>query len=253
LKSNDFNEQPELQRVNLSTKGKRFSIELSPEDADILFLQLLKEVVKKRGEEIANVRMSKNLKELVNEDNTKVTIKSPKEFAEEKADVKRPWWAPEQKKEESKLVEEIIDNKEYNGTDPETFNTTENAEDFVNNEEEPETLSYHERLAYDHFDGYTGFLYIRCTHCGHIKGFCSKTPIRYHICPECKCKTELYNLKPLLVNCECGGYFRYKTNLTDTEPFDVNCLQCTMPVPVKYNAHELRFETITDRRNRRKY
>lgn len=90
---------------------------------------------------------------------------------------------------------------------------------------------------------YKGFLYIKCRHCGQIHGFCSKHDMHYYKCPDCGEKTELTGLVPMHLNCECGRYFRYMTNM-DEFAFDANCIQCGSPVSVKYNSKKNVFETI---------
>ena len=53
--------------------------------------------------------------------------------------------------------------------------------------------------------GYTGFLHIRCEHCGKTKTFCTKHQLSYYSCKECGEKTELKDLKLAFINCECGS------------------------------------------------
>ena len=60
--------------------------------------------------------------------------------------------------------------------------------------------------------GYTGFLHIRCEHCGKTKTFCTKHQLSYYGCKECGKKTDQKNLKLAFINCECGGMARYFTN-----------------------------------------
>lgn len=52
--------------------------------------------------------------------------------------------------------------------------------------------------------GYTGFLHIRCEHCGKTKIFCAKHQLSYYGCKECGKKTDLKDLKQAFINCECG-------------------------------------------------
>ena len=91
---------------------------------------------------------------------------------------------------------------------------------------------------------YRGFLYIKCAKCGVAKGFRMKKESDHYHCEICGARTEFDNsLVPLLVNCECGGVFRYQTNMTDPM-FDINCLECGAPVAVRWNAHAGLYETI---------
>lgn len=91
--------------------------------------------------------------------------------------------------------------------------------------------------------GYTGFLHIRCEHCGKTKTFCTKHQLSYYGCKECGKKTDLKDLKLAFINCECGGRTRYFTNET-AELIELNCINCGMPVALKYNAKKKLYETI---------
>lgn len=91
--------------------------------------------------------------------------------------------------------------------------------------------------------GYTGFLHIRCEHCGKTKTFCAKHQLSYYGCKECGKKTDLKDLKQAFINCECGGTARYFTNET-AELIELNCINCGMPVALKYNAKKKLYETI---------
>lgn len=91
--------------------------------------------------------------------------------------------------------------------------------------------------------GYSGFLYVKCSHCGKIKAFCTKINIKYYLCRECGRKTDLKDLVPLYINCECGRRAKYMTNMTDEE-FDVNCPECGAPVAVMWNKKKKLYESI---------
>ena len=91
--------------------------------------------------------------------------------------------------------------------------------------------------------GYAGFLHIRCEHCGKTKTFCAKHQLSYYGCKECGKKTDLKNLKLAIINCECGGMARYFTNET-AELIELDCINCGMPVALKYNAKKKLYETI---------
>lgn len=90
--------------------------------------------------------------------------------------------------------------------------------------------------------GYKGFLYIKCQKCGEIKGFCTKVPLNYHKC-TCGTKTELVDLVPLYISCECGRKFKYQTNMTEKQ-FDIECLDCGAPVAVHWNEKKKLYEPI---------
>ena len=91
--------------------------------------------------------------------------------------------------------------------------------------------------------GYSGFLHIRCEHCGKTKSFCAKHQLSYYGCKECDKKTELKDLKLAFINCECGSWLRYFTNET-ADLIELNCINCGMPVALKYNAKKKLYETI---------
>ena len=91
--------------------------------------------------------------------------------------------------------------------------------------------------------GYAGFLHIRCEHCGKTKTFCTKHQLSYYGCKECGKKTDLKDLKRAFINCECGGTAGYLTNET-AELIELNCINCGMPVALKYNAKKKLYETI---------
>ncbi len=100
-----------------------------------------------------------------------------------------------------------------------------------------------ERSLAQELRGYSGFLHIRCEHCGKTKTFCAKYQLSYFGCKECGEKTELKDLKQAFINCECGGTARYFTNET-ADLIELNCINCGMPVALKYNAKKKRYETI---------
>ena len=91
---------------------------------------------------------------------------------------------------------------------------------------------------------YSGFLYLKCKECGEIRGFCPKKRIEIYRCSECGAETQFSEeLRPLYVNCECGGKYKYMTNMTE-EAFDVRCIECGNPVAVKWNEKKQIYETM---------
>ena len=76
--------------------------------------------------------------------------------------------------------------------------------------------------------GYTGFLYIRCQHCGKERGFCTKLPLTESRCRDCGEKTKLENLHRVQFTCKCGSNFSYRTNITD-DMFEIACINCGAP------------------------
>ena len=91
-------------------------------------------------------------------------------------------------------------------------------------------------------EGYRGFLYIECEKCGKTKGFCVKHSITHHQC-ECGHKTELRNLLPAHVRCECDKRFTYHTNV-QSNVFTIDCLSCGSPVDMELGAKAKAFVTI---------
>lgn len=92
-------------------------------------------------------------------------------------------------------------------------------------------------------DGYSGFLHIKCQHCGKEKTYCSKHRIKYYECKNCGERTELKGMVRLYTNCECGRKAAYWTNMTE-KAFDVRCVDCGQPVAVMYNGKKNQYETI---------
>lgn len=90
--------------------------------------------------------------------------------------------------------------------------------------------------------GYTGFLLIKCDHCGKTRAFCSKGRLTYYRC-NCGGNTELEGLRRLYVNCECGKKSVYFTNVEDAA-LDVNCIDCGQPAAVQWNSKKKVYETI---------
>lgn len=100
-----------------------------------------------------------------------------------------------------------------------------------------------EQKNYDRYaEGYTGFLYIKCPECGKVKGFCAKKPTKIHICKECGEKTELEDLKPMYVHCECGKDSKYYTNM-DEEHFKCKCIGCGEEVDMQINTRNTAYVT----------
>lgn len=89
----------------------------------------------------------------------------------------------------------------------------------------------------------TGFLLIKCAHCGDVHAFCAKQPITTYRCRKCGHHTPLTDMHPLRVMCECGSKFNYRTNIV-TQQMDVNCFKCGCPVPVEWQERRGRYEPI---------
>lgn len=91
---------------------------------------------------------------------------------------------------------------------------------------------------------HSGFLYIKCGHCGSERAYCQKAPTKYSVCTKCGSRTYFADsLKQIFVSCECGQKSRYLTNMSD-DMFDIQCVNCKAPVAVKYNQKMNCYETI---------
>ena len=91
---------------------------------------------------------------------------------------------------------------------------------------------------------YKGFIYWKCADCGHVRGLCLKKESKGIHCMNCS-SDHLFKepLKPLYAQCECGSHFRYMTNM-DEEIFDMECIDCGSPIPIKWNGNKKIYETI---------
>ena len=94
--------------------------------------------------------------------------------------------------------------------------------------------------------GYKGFLLIRCSECGCVKAFCSKSELKRYKCTACGGVTVLENLVDLYANCECGKRSHYHTNVEDPT-IDISCIDCGSPVSVEWNAKKKCYQTIRER------
>lgn len=90
---------------------------------------------------------------------------------------------------------------------------------------------------------YSGFLLIKCEHCGKTRGFCAKQPIDEYRCSECGKKTKLQDLRRLFMDCECGRNSRYYTNET-AEVVTHNCIECGAPVDMMLNSRRTAYVSI---------
>lgn len=91
---------------------------------------------------------------------------------------------------------------------------------------------------------YRGFMHLQCSECKDTKSFMMKREADHYHCDNCGARTVFDEpLIPLYVNCECGGKYRYMTNMHE-EIFDIGCLSCGAPVPVRYNEKKRVYETI---------
>lgn len=110
----------------------------------------------------------------------------------------------------------------------------ENEEDEEDDEEEPEKTEDNSMKNEKQKTGVKGFLMIRCAACGMVKGYHAKTYINQHICPGCGERASLLPLKMMYAKCECGAYWKYRTNLTD-HLTEISCIHCGRPITMEQN------------------
>lgn len=97
---------------------------------------------------------------------------------------------------------------------------------------------------------YKGFLLIKCAECGDVHAFCAKRPMKRYRCAKCGAWTDLENMAPLRVVCECGHSYGYMTNLEEKQ-MDVTCFNCGAPVAVEWNERIGRYIAIGIHRGRK--
>lgn len=81
----------------------------------------------------------------------------------------------------------------------------------------------------DKLDGYKGFLYLRCEHCGEEHAFNIKTPIEDYVCKKCGGVMPLQDLRRARFRCECGREWKYYTNV-DSRLLETTCVNCMPPM-----------------------
>lgn len=90
---------------------------------------------------------------------------------------------------------------------------------------------------------YTGFLFIKCGHCGAERAFFARNATSSYRCRECGERTALGELVPVDAICKCGNRVRYKTNAREWA-VDIPCLRCESPVAVEYIERLKRYVTM---------
>lgn len=78
-------------------------------------------------------------------------------------------------------------------------------------------------------DGYKGFLYLRCEHCGEEHAFNIKAPIEDYVCKKCGGAMPLQDLRRARFRCECGREWKYHTNI-DARLLETTCVNCMSPM-----------------------
>lgn len=97
-------------------------------------------------------------------------------------------------------------------------------------------------------NSYKGFLYIKCKHCGEIKGFCAKHPLDYYKCDSCGEKTEFSEerMVKMRIDCmNCGSHFDYHTNITD-DMILYDCIKCQSPIDLVFNERRNQFNNLSN-------
>lgn len=89
---------------------------------------------------------------------------------------------------------------------------------------------------------YKGFLYVRCSVCGAVKGFNAKIGRSNYKCDECGHETKLTGMRPVHVHCKCGADFTYKTNIKEPK-FIMECINCHGSVNMVENASKTCYVT----------
>ena len=90
---------------------------------------------------------------------------------------------------------------------------------------------------------YKGFLLIRCSDCGQVKGFCAKQLISKFRCDDCGGVTKLVDLRAAYMDCKCGRHFKYRTN-EKSEIITYSCMDCGAPVDMMLNSKRTAYTTI---------
>ena len=131
---------------------------------------------------------------------------------------------------------------------PKALDTTETNP--VKTKKEPVKMFPKSKEDSDEHNGYAnnrygGFLYIKCKHCGKIRGFCSKTAVDSY---TCSCGETLYfseeDIVPMIADCpNCGSHFKYHTNIVENSIL-YDCLKCGSPIDLEYNTRRKQYNTV---------
>lgn len=214
-----------MKKLTISTNKKRFSVSMEDTDCERFFDAMVVALIKAKPE------IQKQFEKAVQSE------------SKPKPPVQEPEKEPPMQKDESKSYR-----SKYGVSDCMLFSKPELPPQNQDPPKEGQAQSVPEvKPTAEQPEQYTGFLYIKCAHCGEEKGFCAKSPMRHFYCDQCGEFTEFAEkLKPLYVNCECGRHFSYRTNKTDTL-FDMKCIECGNLVPVEYNREKGVYETIQEK------
>lgn len=156
---------------------------------------------------------------------------------------------PEEKPEETnlgKLMQQLkATRREAQQQEPEKQDVKRQQEpntDPEENQTKPEKIKAKPSKRKD-YEGYKGFLLIRCKDCGQERAYCSKIPTTAYRCHECGAATELEGLRSLWMYCQCGNKSHYNTNIEDAMA-EVNCIVCGAPVTTEWNKKKKMYQTV---------
>lgn len=101
------------------------------------------------------------------------------------------------------------------------------------------------------YQPWSGFVYIRCEHCGTERALRFKIPTNSYYCKTCARNTHLTVQTKAFVNCECGANASYSTNMVE-EMFDIPCYTCGRPNTVEYRGAHGKYYPVTNAPKTRK-
>ena len=99
---------------------------------------------------------------------------------------------------------------------------------------------------YSDMTGYTGFLLIKCEHCGKVKAYHARSATTEHICRDCGETTVLREGKMTTAEfyCpDCGNTWRYKTNIEDAQ-IQHRCLNCNGQMTARWDPNAKGYVTL---------
>lgn len=110
----------------------------------------------------------------------------------------------------------------------------------VRNETTVETVIGNETIHQP--EKYKGFMLIRCSECGELKGFCAKKPTDTYYCKNCGGKTPLTEMRVLYQDCDCGKHYKYITNCTE-DTLSHRCIECGGITEMRMNSRRTAYVT----------
>lgn len=91
--------------------------------------------------------------------------------------------------------------------------------------------------------GYIGFLHMVCPVCAQEKDVSLKHPLKKFRCPEGHESVLTGEPRKAEYLCECGKYWRYKTNAR-SEIITVKCISCETPTDLMWNEKKQHYQKI---------